>query len=114
MNILQILVWVFILFAISRAVLRFREGTLTSKEFIIWDLFWIVAGIVFLFPNITNKIAKILGVGRGTDATIYVALLVLFYMIFRLYIKLEDLDHNITKIVRAIAINSKDNIKQDK
>ncbi len=43
-------------------------------------------------------------VGRGVDTAMYLGFLMIFYLVFRLFGKLEDLDRQLTRIVRANAI----------
>lgn len=101
---LQLIAGVFAIFALSRAYLRYRERKLSSFTFIFWMFVWI-AGIGFIiFPDITTKFAQMIGVGRGADAVLYSSVVVLFYLIFRLYIKIEDTERHITEIVRKIAL----------
>ena len=59
---------------------------------------------VILLPESSSLIASVLGVGRGLDAVLSIAVVVLLYSIFRVVIKLEFLEHEITQIVRKIAL----------
>ncbi|MFA5029985.1 MAG: DUF2304 family protein [Patescibacteria group bacterium] len=102
--ILQILAIVFILFAASRVFLRFREKTLTTIEFIIWLFIWGIAALVVVLPYVSTFIAKVLGVGRGVDALIYISIIILFYGLFRIYVKLEFIEHELTLLVRKKAL----------
>ena len=54
--------------------------------------------------NFSINIAKTLGIERGTDAIVYSGLVVICYLIFRVYIHLVDTNKRITKIIRTIAI----------
>lgn len=56
-------------------------------------------------PQTTDVIASKLGVGRGVDVVIYVSLMVLFYVVFRLFIKIEEVEREITTLVRKLAID---------
>lgn len=108
---IQILIIAFLLFAISRVILRFKDRTISIGELIFWMLLWIGAGVITLLPQSTDFLAKILGVGRGVDAIIYIAIIILFYGMFRLYVKMEHIEHEITDIVRKTAL--KDDNKHD-
>ena len=55
-------------------------------------------------PELTTLMAKKLGIGRGTDAVIYASILLIFYLIFRTNVMLENLRHDLTKLVRDLAI----------
>jgi hypothetical protein len=99
-----ILVGVFILFALSRAYLRYRDGSISSREFIFWVAVWVAAAFVIFYPKNTDQIADRLGVSRGADIVVYSAIIVLFYLAFRIYAALNALHHDITRLVRALAI----------
>ena len=76
-------------------------------DFIVWEFFWALVGILVLAPALMTDIAKIFGVGRGVDAIIYFALFLLFYLIFKLSVRVEKLDQDITKVVKEIALKEK-------
>lgn len=104
MTLIQIFIILFALFAISRTVLQFRRGALSLAWFMLWVLFWVlVAGVVFA-PQTTDVLASFVGVGRGADVIIYFSIIALLYIVFRLFIKLEDVEQELTKLVRSLAI----------
>ncbi|MBI4592271.1 DUF2304 family protein [Candidatus Uhrbacteria bacterium] len=112
MSIIQILIIVFALFAVTRTVLQFTNGAVTRRWLLFWILFWMVAGIVAALPQTADAVARVVGVGRGADAVIYVSLVVIFYLIFRLYVKIEQVESEITRLVRKLAIDELDNTKK--
>ena len=66
----------------------------------------VVAGLVFVwFPDVTNRIAKLVGVGRGADLVMYVWIVVNLLLVLRLHLKLRDQSETLTKIARHIALN---------
>jgi len=71
-------------------------------------VFWILVGVVAFRPDSTMYFAHLLGVGRGADVVIYLALALLFFLFFKLMVKVERLDKDITKVVRAIALKESD------
>lgn len=73
-----------------------------------WILFWIASCFVAALPKTTDMIARFMGVGRGADAVVYVSLAVLFYFVFHLYAKIENVEREITKLVRKLAIKDED------
>ena len=100
----QILFTLFALFAIVSVIKRKKEGLLGSKGVFFWIGFWVLACVAVLWPNSTVIIANTFGIGRGTDFVIYVALVIIFYILFRLHIKLESVGRDITKVVRREAV----------
>lgn len=112
-SITQLFLTVFLLFALSRVVLRYRSSELSLFGFLFWCGVFGAATVVVLFPGITSGVAVALGIGRGADAVVYLSVSLLFYLVFRLYIFVEDLRHDITEIVKRIALKDTDK-KNDK
>lgn len=104
---IQIILLLFILFVLSRIILQFRKGATTLKETIFWTTLWILVALAVIFPKTTDLFAKALGVGRGADLLVYLAVIFLFYLIFRIFIRLERIERDITKIIRKIALDEK-------
>lgn len=101
---IQIIAILFALFAFSRAVLRVRAGEITAKEFIFWSAIWILVIVVVLMPSTTTFVSSALGVGRPIDLVVYGGIVSLFYLIFRLYVKIEHTERLLTKLTREIAL----------
>ena len=55
-------------------------------------------------PSTLSHLANLTGVGRGVDVIIYLSIIALFYMVYRSYVKMENMEREITKLVREIAI----------
>jgi len=109
MQIIQLLLIVFALFALSRAFLRFKDNALSIRDFIFWLVLWIGVITIGFLPGVVTKASEILGIGRGVDMVLYLGMVVLFYMIFRLYVKIENQEKDITSVVRKIAIEKEKN-----
>lgn len=101
---IQIVLIVFLLFALSRVVLRFKGGQIGSGEAFFWGIVFTSAVLSILFPTELSSLAKSLGIGRGVDLLVYISLVVLFYLVFRIYVLLENIRHDITEVVRKIAL----------
>jgi len=102
---IQILLIIFLLFAVSRVLLQVKSGNITAGSFIFWSGLFFIAIVGVLSPELTSRVARLLGIGRGADVIIYVSIVLLFYLVFRLSIVIEDLRHEITKLVREIALS---------
>lgn len=111
MIITKLLISVFVLFAISRLVMRFREGKVSNTGLVGWLLIWFTVETIILVPRVTSDIAQFLGIGRGADLIIYSSIIILFYLIFRIFISLEDIEREVTKIVQRDALK---NVKKGK
>lgn len=100
----QVVLLVFLFFAISRVFLRFKGGILSTVGFFFWSGLFGIAIIAVLAPGLTSKIAQAVGIGRGVDAVVYSSIVLLFYLIFRLHVFIEDIKHDITTLVKKLAL----------
>lgn len=91
--------------ALASVVKRGGEGLLSKRGVAFWFLFWVAALIAVLYPGSTQVLAAYLGIGRGADLVFYSAIITLFYIVFRLHIKLEGLHRDLTKMVRDEALS---------
>jgi hypothetical protein len=57
-----------------------------------------------LWPELTNKIANGLGVGRGADLVYYVCILLFSFALLKLYSRMRRLEQEFTKLVREDAL----------
>ena len=103
---IQIILSLFLIFAVTRVILRLKDGALTLKSFSFWFTVFVLAIIGVIKPELTTLIAKTLGIGRGTDVVLYASILILFYLIFRTNVMIENLRHDLTKLVRDLALKN--------
>ncbi|MFH2063372.1 MAG: DUF2304 family protein [bacterium] len=104
MHLIQITIIAFALFAAWRTVSRFRAGELGRLHLALWLLLWLAVGVAVALPQAASWLAGLAGVGRGVDMVIYLSVVVLFYLVFRLFVRLEKAEHDITLLVREISL----------
>ncbi len=107
MILFQIVAVVFIFFVVSRILIKYKKKEISFRELFFWFLFWILVAVVILLPQTTSILASKLGIGRGADLVIYVAIVFIFYIIFKIYVRLDKTDREITELVRKISIEEK-------
>ena len=105
--IVTLLIILFVVFAISRVVGQFRMKKMGARAFLFWFFFWSFVGLVAAYPNLASRFALAIGVGRGVDAAIYGALLLLFYLVFRIVARMERIEQHVTKITTALALRDR-------
>ena len=59
-----------------------------------------------IFPSASEQFASLFGITRGLDFIIIVVFVVLFYIVFRLFSKIDILQDEINKIVKEVALNN--------
>lgn len=117
MIILKIIITIFIFFAIFNLINQKRSDKINFSTFVMWLIIWISVGIVFWKPSISTMIANNFGIGRGADLLIYISIITIFYMLFKIFSHINKIETQITKIAREIAFitasDNKDNNKQN-
>ena len=103
------------LIAIIYSILRFRDGKMSLGMLLAWIIIWLIVIIISLYPNDTNYLASYSGIGRGLDFVLILGILISFYLIFKMYNKIENIEEELTDLVRELAIQNKNTgIREDK
>ncbi|MGB0757146.1 MAG: DUF2304 domain-containing protein [Patescibacteria group bacterium] len=116
MTVFQIIIALFAAFACIRVFVRYVQSDISFKEWLWWTVFWIAVGIAAALPQTTDQLAQGVGLetGRGVDLAVYMAIPVLFYIIFRLYSKIDRIEKSITELTREVAIRNVKKSNTDK
>jgi hypothetical protein len=62
-------------------------------------------GVTFvLHPDFTNRLAKMLGVGRGADLLLYLFSVACVYALLVLYVRQRELRYQMTQLARSFAL----------
>lgn len=111
MLVIQILLVALFALAVIKAVARFRVGDLSVSGLFYWVIFWFVAAAIVVVPDSTFYFAKMLGIGRGSDLVVYLALVLLFFLVFKLMTVTERQKKEITELTRQLALKDEKNNK---
>ena len=103
MTIIQLLILAFLLLSFAMVLLVIRRNAL-GRLFFMAQFF---AGALFvIFPDLSTKVARCIGVGRGTDLLLYF-LIILFYMTVLFFISaIRRIERRQTTILRQLAIQN--------
>lgn len=104
MTIFHFFALAFSVFAISRVFLRYKSRNETLGEFLFWSLLWIAVIVFSIQPQWTTTVAQFLGIARGADFVFLSGTIVLMYLLFRLYIKVDNIDKDITRLIVKSAL----------
>ena len=66
----------------------------------------VTAVFFIIYPDFTNQIAHGIGVGRGADLVFYIAILIFWFLLLKLYERIRKLESIVTKLVRNDALAS--------
>jgi len=101
---IQIILIVLIAITILRLLAKYESREVSMRQLSGWLAIWLLASAVIIRPDLTVRLANLVGVGRGSDLVIYLAIIFLFYTVFRLLLRIENMEKNLTKVVRSEAL----------
>lgn len=84
-------------------VIRLRKTILDLSLIII---LMAIAVTFILWPDLTNKIANKLGVGRGADLLYYVCILLFSFALMKLFARIRRLEQQFTRMIREDALKN--------
>ena len=93
---------------IARLYWQKQKNYIGMNEFLFWFAFWILSAILIIALKFLDRFVADLGFsGSGIEVLLYLSVAVLFYFVFRLRLKLEKIEKDITKVVQNIALKNK-------
>jgi hypothetical protein len=94
----------FAAFALSRVVLRFREGRISWGMMLVWSLTWLGVIAFIVSPSSFEGFSKAVGIQRPLDLMLIAGVVLSYYLVFRIYIYLEELRSDFARMVREVAL----------
>ena len=73
-----------------------RLGLLLFAAFAVWSI---------LFPSVWNQIARLVGVGRGTDMVMYALVVAFLSFTLTTYVRFREFEARYTKLARRLALD---------
>jgi len=104
----QLILSVFILFILFKTWHSYRVKRMSKSFSFFWSFFWLIGLFVIYYPGFLQGIAQIIGIGRGVDFALYISIILIFYLVYKVNLKIEKLNRDLTKVVRKIAVNEQD------
>jgi hypothetical protein len=85
---------------------RTARGLSLRRSGYFWSIVWLAAGLLILFPYTTTRIARWMGIGRGADLILYIAILAGLSCSFYFYVRSRRLEILVTEIIRREALHA--------
>lgn len=104
MFLLKICVLLFSLIVLAQVYASFKERKLNLFWFLFWVTVWSAADLAVLFPDLTNILAAFFDIKYGINAVLFFSVITLFYLTFRLYLKIEEQKEKLSQLVRREAL----------
>ncbi|MBI5155758.1 DUF2304 domain-containing protein [Candidatus Peregrinibacteria bacterium] len=76
----------------------------TMWETMLWTVFWGLIAVISLYPSLLSYIALVTGIKSEVNAIAVISIGILFFAVFYLIIRIEEMEQRITRVVRKVAL----------
>ena len=83
---------------------RRNQNAVGTPVALLWTLGVAGALVVTWYPDTASFFADLVGVGRGADLVVYLAVVLLFVLVFQLHVSHVRMERELTKLVREEAL----------
>ena len=91
--------------SISKSYVDYRSRRESLQMFVLWTLTWTGIVLVALFPQVIDVLLGGSRVGIGTF--LGMGGVFVFFLLYRVYVKLERLEQRVTTLVQEIALRER-------
>jgi hypothetical protein len=102
----QIVVPLFSLLMITYAWNLVMRQKKSLWEGLLWTIFWAGIGCIAIVPSSLQYLSTVTGIQNNENAATFTAIVVLFFILFYIIVRLEEIEQRLTKIVRTKALNN--------
>jgi len=100
---------------VLRWIYLFLKWKKTWREILFWLFFWSFFGFIWAYPQSIEIFARITWIQDSVKAFFLLIIMILFFIILHMFMKIEKLDRDLTKIIRKISIeDSEKNLEKNK
>jgi hypothetical protein len=104
LNLIQMILLVFVASLLLVALIATIRGRVSRVAGALWVVICLGGGAAVIWPGLTTRVARFLGIGRGTDLILYGTVVGMVLGFIMMYIRIRRLRRDITLLVRQIAI----------
>ncbi len=109
MNLFQIIFLILVGCLFVASFVAAARGWATRREGLVSAMIWLVSGAAVAWPEVSTRIARVLGLGRGLNLLLYCTVVVMIVGFFMTYIRLRRVQREMTLLVRHLAISEAHN-----
>ena len=94
--------------SVSKSYVDFRARVESVQMFVFWLFTWTMIVLVALFPAIVDVLLASSVSGRAGLGTVFgMGLVFLFFVVYRIYVKLERVEQKLTKMIQELALRER-------
>jgi hypothetical protein len=93
---------------ISKSYVDLRARAESLQMFIFWVVTWTMIMLVALFPSIVDFLIASSRYGQTGLGTVFgMGLVFLFFVVYRIYVKMESVEQKLTKTIQELALKDR-------
>lgn len=96
----QIILTSLIVVILLKTFFGLKKRYLPFPFMLFWLGFWLGVLLMVLNPFLLSYVARLLGIGRGVDLAVYSSIILIFYLIYVLFVRITNLERKIIDVVR--------------
>jgi hypothetical protein len=73
-------------------------------EAFLWTVFWGIIALIAIEPGLLSYLTVVTGIKSQVNAIITTSLGILFFLLFSLVVRMEELEQRLTRVVREAAL----------
>jgi hypothetical protein len=98
-----ILVAVIAFVMVASTVLQYARRKITASWALFWSGLWILGSVAVFFSATLDRFGNYFMGGEGRLLVVYLAILVLFFICYRLFLAVQRANESVTKLVEELA-----------
>jgi hypothetical protein len=103
----ELLALIVIFLFLGRLGWQLYKQQIPRGQFIFWLFFWLTGGVLIIYiKEIDTFVAQLGFSSSGIQILFYIAVAIIFYFIFRMRLKMEKIESDLTIITRLLALQS--------
>lgn len=76
----------------------------TFWEAVLWTLFWVSIAVIAFYPGILTYLTAVTGIKDQANAVLVTCIGLLFFMVFYMIMRLEEMERRQARLMRAMAL----------
>ena len=100
----RIFVVIFAILVVSKSYLSYRSKKESLTMTVFWSLTWILICSVTFYPHLIDVVLVDPRARGGAGTVLGIGLIFIYFVIYRVYIKADRIEKQLSKIVRDIAL----------
>lgn len=86
----------------------------TIWEACLWTLFWGGITLIAIFPTVLGYLSAATGIKSQENAVIVTSLGILFFLVFYIVVRIEEMEQRQTRMIRALSLREAGLEKEEK